>query len=74
MLPDRCRPNRVHSGAQPDSSKSTSQAMFDKTQRASDRDVHGGSAKNLYDFLLDSPLRLGLTAGRGREVKSVNRR
>lgn len=46
--------NQVPSGAQPDSSKSTSQALFDKPKRAGDRDVFGGNSQNRYSCLLNS--------------------
>lgn len=36
------------SGAVPDSEKSTSQAVHDKTQRASDRQVHGSGPQSVY--------------------------
>ncbi len=40
--------NLNNSGVQPDSDKSTSQSMMDKTSRASDREVHGGTAESMY--------------------------
>lgn len=36
------------SGAVPDSQKSSSQAVHDKTQRASDRQVHGSGPQSVY--------------------------
>lgn len=36
------------SGAVPDSQKSTTQAVHDKTQRASDRQVHGSGPQSVY--------------------------
>ena len=35
------------SGIQPDSEKSTGQAAMDKTQRTSDREVHGGTGETM---------------------------
>lgn len=40
--------NLSYSGVQPDHDKSASQSMMDKTGRASDREVHGGSAESMY--------------------------
>ena len=40
--------NFSNSGVQPDSDKSTSQSMMDKTGRASDREVHGSTAESMY--------------------------
>lgn len=39
-----------YSGVQPDHDKSASQSMMDKTGRASDREVHGGSAESMYVY------------------------
>ncbi|KAI9885268.1 MAG: hypothetical protein M1823_002937 [Watsoniomyces obsoletus] len=36
-------------GVQPDSNKSAGQEVFDKTQRASDREVHGSSGGSILD-------------------------
>lgn len=38
------------SGAVPDSQKSSSQAVHDKTQRASDRQVHGSGPQSVYVY------------------------
>ncbi|MDI1485210.1 MAG: hypothetical protein OHK93_000347 [Ramalina farinacea] len=39
--------DRVARGVQPDSTKGDAQAMHDKSQRASDRTVHGGTAESV---------------------------
>lgn len=44
-----------YSGIQPDHDKSASQSMMDKTGRASDREVHGGSAESMYAYTQTPP-------------------
>lgn len=63
-------------GAQPNSKKSTSQALIDKDQRVGgDRDKIGGSAQNTYNFFQGCLFpRPELTNDRGSNVKGVNRR
>lgn len=39
--------DRVARGVQPDDDKSTGQSMFDKTQRTSDNEAHGGATNSM---------------------------
>jgi len=39
--------DRVVRGVQPDDSKSGAQSAFDKTQRTSDNEAHGGAASSM---------------------------
>ena len=39
----------MQAGTQPDSSKSTTQSMFDKSRREKDKQVHGSTEQSVMD-------------------------
>ena len=59
----------MQAGAQSDSSKPTTQAMFDKSRREKDNQVHGGTGQSVMDKVKNA---VGL-GGEDKQVWKVSR-
>ncbi|OKL60956.1 heat shock protein [Talaromyces atroroseus] len=46
--------DRLARGTQPDDDKSTAQSAFDKSQRTSDNEAHGGATSSIGDKIKDT--------------------